>query len=307
MKAPLYPPPLKKGDTIGVIAPAGQLQDKSRFMQGVTILQEMGFQVKYPLNLWPGREYLADSDDNRGDEFNRLIQDEEIDGLIALRGGYGCLRMLEKIDLSLVTRNPKILTGFSDITILQNFLYLQTGLISLHGPVVTSLHGATKDTLSSFYDRLTIKKPPHITCKQVEVLRYGASFAAPLIGGNLASLVTLLGTPYDFSWDHKIVFLEDINEPMYKIDRMLTQLQLAGKLRKVAGLILGDFSTSTYLDQTEKLCYRNAIWDRVLELCPTHAVPIWGNFPSGHCACNLSFPLGAVAEMDSGAIKLSFQ
>ena len=306
MKAPLYPPPLEKGATIGVIAPAGQLQDKSRFMQGVTILQEMGFQVQYPLRLWPGREYLADSDDNRGDEFNRLIQDEEIKALIALRGGYGCLRMLEKIDLSLVARNPKILAGFSDITILQNFLYLQTGLISLHGPVVTSLPGATEDTLSSLYDCLTIKKPHHIAGKPVEVLRSGASVAAPLIGGNLASLVTLLGTPYDFSWDHKIVFLEDINEPIYKLDRMLTQLQLAGKLRKVAGLILGDFSTSTYLDQTEKLRYRNAIWDRVLELCPNHAVPIWGNFPAGHCACNLSFPLGAVAEMDSGATKLSF-
>ena len=307
MKAQLYPPPLKKGDTIGVIAPAGQLQDKSRFMQGMTILQEMGFQVRYPVNLWPGRDYLADSDDNRGDEFNRLIQDEEINGLIALRGGYGCLRMLEKIDLSLVVRNPKILTGFSDITILQNFLFFQTGLISLHGPVVTSLHGATTDTLSSFYNCLTNKNPRHFTYKQVEVLRYGTSVSAPLIGGNLASLVTLLGTPYDYSWDDKIVFLEDINEPMYKIDRMLTQLQLAGKLKKVAGLLLGDFSTSTYLDQTAKSCYRRAIWDRVLELCPTHAVPIWGNFPSGHCACNLSFPLGAVAEMDSRATTLNFQ
>ncbi len=307
MKAPLYPPALQKGDTIGIIAPAGQLQDKGRFTQGVAILQNMGFRVKYPTTLWPGPEYLADSDDNRGAEFNRMVTDEEVNGLISLRGGYGCLRMLDKIDLSLVARNPKILVGFSDITILQNFLYVQTGLVSLHGPVVTSLVGATEDTLASLYDCLTNITSHNLVCEQIEVLRYGASVAAPLIGGNLASLVTLLGTPYDFPWDNKIVFLEDINEPAYKIDRMLTQLHLAGKLENIAGLILGDFSTSTSLDETEKLRYRNAIWDRVLELCPVRAMPIWGNFPSGHCACNLSFPLGLVAEMDSGQASLFFQ
>ena len=203
--------------------------------------------------------------------------------------------------------NPKIVAGFSDITILQNFLYAQTGLISLHGPVVTSLSGATEDCLASFYDCLTnIKPTQHYDTAQIEVLRPGPSVAAPLIGGNLASLVTLLGTPYDFSWDDKIVFLEDINEPAYKIDRMLTQLNLAGKLEKIAGLILGDFSTSTYIDETEKSRYRSTIWDRVLELCSDPSVPIWGNFPSGHIPANLSFPLGAAAVMDSASATLVF-
>lgn len=307
MKAPLCPPPLREGDTIGIIAPAGQLQDKSRFMQGVGILRNMGFAVKYPPELWPGPGYLADSDDKRGFEFNYLVRDEEIKGLVCLRGGYGCLRMLDKIDIDLVAHNPKIVAGFSDITILQNFLYQQTGLISLHGPVVTSLAGATKDSLASFYDSLLRVEPYRIADKQIEVLRYGATVAAPLIGGNLASLVTLLGTPYDFSWDDKIVFLEDINEPAYKIDRMFTQLYLAGKLERIAGLILGDFSTSAYSKETEKLTYRRAIWRRVLELCPLQSIPVWGNFPSGHCARNLTFPLGAMTEMDSGACSLFFR
>ncbi|TKB27373.1 LD-carboxypeptidase [Desulfopila sp. IMCC35006] len=307
MRAPLYPPPLKKGDTVGIIAPAGQLQDKSRFMQGVAILQEMGFAVKYPPQLWPGPGYLADSDDKRGFEFNHLVEDPEINGLICLRGGYGCLRMLEKIDLDLLTRNPKIVAGFSDITLLQNFLHQQIGLVSLHGPVVTSLAGATEDSLAVFYDCLTSIKPPRMVYNQVEVLRHGATVTAPLIGGNLASLVTLLGTPYDFSWDDKIVFLEDINEPAYKVDRMLTQLYLARKLEKIAGLILGDFSTSACCNEIEKIRYRNAIWDRILELCPVHSIPVWGDFPSGHCARNLTFPLGAMAEMDSGVRSLFFQ
>jgi muramoyltetrapeptide carboxypeptidase len=307
MKPPLHPTPLKKGDTIGIIAPAGQLQDKTRFMRGVGILHDMGFQVKFPRDLWPGPEYLADSDDNRGYEFNSLLRDEEINGLISMRGGYGCLRMLDKIDIASVARNPKILVGFSDITILQNYLYEQTGLVSFHGPVVTSLSEVTEDALASFYYCLTSIRPHRIGSKHIEILRDGPDIAAPLIGGNLTSLVTLLGTRYDFSWDNKIVFLEDINEPAYKIDRMLTQLKLAGKLDNIAGLILGDFSTSASRDETEKLHYRESVLNRVLELCPAQAMPVWGNFPSGHCSCNLTFPLGALAEMKRGKTQLLFQ
>ncbi len=306
MKAPLYPPPLQKGDRIGIIAPAGQLQDPARFTKGVAILEKMGFQVKFPPNLWPGPHYLADNDSNRAEEFNRLIKDDDIKGLICLRGGYGCLRMLGKIDLAAVARRPKIIAGFSDITILQNFLYARTGLVSLHGPVVTALGGATKECLAHFYELLLNIAPPSIFSKQVEVLRFGRSVAAPLIGGNLASLVSFLGTPYDFSWDDKIVFLEDINEPLYKIDRMLTQLQLAGKLDKIAGLILGDFSMSAYTKATEISRYHDSIWNRVFELCVGSSVPIWGNFPSGHCPANLSFPLGATVVMDSAATTLIF-
>ena len=306
MKAPLYPPPLQKGDRIGIVAPAGQLQDPARLIRGVAILEQMGFQVKFPANLWPGHHYLADNDKNRAEEFNRLIRDDDIKGLICLRGGYGCLRMLDKIDLAAVARRPKIVAGFSDITILQNFLYAQTGLVCLHGPVITALDGATEECLAHFNDRLRNIVPPRIVSKQIEVLRSGRSAAAPLIGGNLASLVSFLGTPYDFSWDDKIVFLEDINEPTYKIDRMLTQLQLAGKLDKIAGLILGDFSMSACTKATEISRYRDTIWKRILELCADLSAPIWANFPSGHCPANLSFPLGATAVMESAANTLIF-
>ena len=307
MKPTIYPAPLKKGDTIGIIAPAGQLQDKTRFMRGIGILHEMGFQVKFPRDLWPGPAYLADSDENRADELNRLFRDEELKGLISMRGGYGCLRILDKIDITSVSDNPKILVGFSDITILQNYLYEQTGLVSFHGPVVTSLSVATDDTLQHFYSCLTKTRPPSIEPKQIEVLRSGPDVSAPLVGGNLASLVSLLGTCYDFSWDNKIIFLEDINEPPYKIDRMLTQLKLAGKFENVAGLILGDFSNSTGRNEIEKIRYRESVWTRVLELSPNDSIPIWGNFPSGHCPRNLTFPLGAVAEMNRNKSRLIFE
>lgn len=303
----LYPMPLKKGDTLGIIAPAGQLHNETRFLRGVAILQKMGFQVKFPSKLWPGKEYLADTDENRGAEFNRLIKDVEIKALIAMRGGYGCLRMLDKIDIDLVSRNPKILLGFSDITILQNYLYEKTGLVSLHGPVVNSLSETHKDALARLHHSLTHVRSNSIDSPEIKVLREGPTVTAPLIGGNLASLVTLLGTRYDSSWDNKIVFLEDVNEPLYKIDRMLTQLKLAGKLDNISGLILGDFSNSKNRSETETHHFSKLLWTRVLELCgDNREIPIWGNFPSGHSSGNFTFPLGAVATMENGKTRLFF-
>jgi len=307
MTLPLYPSPLKKGDTIAVIAPAGQLQDQHRFLQGIEILRAMGLKVTFPQELWPGESYLADTDENRADEFNRLIADKSIKGLISMRGGYGCLRMLGKIDTGLVADNPKILVGFSDITVLQNYLYERTGLVSLHGPVVTSLANATEKSLAGLHSALTNPIPGSVISRQIVVLRDGPEVTAPLIGGNLASLVTLLGTPYDFSWDGKIVFLEDINEPAYKIDRMLTQLQLAGKFDNITGLILGDFSTASSRNENDHFHYRQQVWQRALELCTGRQFAVWGNFPSGHCADSVTFPLGALTVMESSTSRLCFQ
>jgi muramoyltetrapeptide carboxypeptidase len=306
MKHTLSPQPLKKGDTLGIVAPAGRLSDTNRLLRGVAVLREMGFNVTYPRDLWPGREYLADGDTNRACEFNRLLRDPEIKALIALRGGYGCLRILDKIDLALVASQPKTLIGFSDITVLQNYLYERTGLISLHGPVVTSLGDASSSSLERFFLCLTGGWHESLTVRKIEILRDGPILTAPLVGGNLASMISLLGTPYDFSWDDKIVFLEDVNERAYRIDRMFTQLSLAGKFDRLAGLILGDFS-GLYPDNSGQLTgYLETIWNRILELCGKCDFPIWGNFPSGHHRHNLTLPLGAPAEMHSGKSRLLF-
>jgi muramoyltetrapeptide carboxypeptidase len=307
MIRPLSPPALQKGDTLGVIAPAGRLCDENRFTVGVRILREMGFCVKFPRNLWPGSSYLADSDENRGQEFNSLMKDPEVKGLIAMRGGYGCLRMLEQVDTLLVSRNPKLLIGFSDITVLQNYLLQKTGLISLHGPVVTSLGSVSRKSLESFFNCLTGHWERPVTSAQLEILRRGGGPArGSMTGGNLASLVTMLGTRFDSSWDNRIVFLEDTNEPQYKLDRMLTQLKLAGKFDGLAGLVLGDFSSDGLQDDIEGMRYREMVWTRVLELCQGTGFPIWGNFPAGHCPTNHTFPLGVTAEMDGTTGQLKF-
>jgi muramoyltetrapeptide carboxypeptidase len=206
--------------------------------------------------------------------------------------------MIDKIDLAQVVAHPKMLVGFSDLTILQNFLYDRTGLISLHGPVLTSLATASQTTRQRLVRCLTGKWFYSLAPPILKILQDGRAVTAPLIGGNLASLTTLLGTRYDFSWDDKILFLEDVNEPPYRIDRMLTQLQLAGKFEKIAGLLLGDFSGPDSTDSIAQNRYLETIWRRVLELCGNRHIPIWGNFPSGHCQHSLTLPLGALARME---------
>lgn len=306
MKNQRAPLPLNRGDTIGIIAPAGRLSDITRFTSGVAILREMGFNVVFPGDLWPGTEYLADSDENRASEFNRLYCDPEVSALLCLRGGYGCLRMIDRIDLSLVATHAKMLIGFSDITVLQNYLFQKTGLISLHGPVVTSLGDASSPALERFFLCLTGRWDEPLAVKKLEILRDGPTVTAPLVGGNLASLISLLGTPYDFSWDGKIVFIEDINEPAYRVDRMLTQLFLSGKFTRPTGLIIGDFSGLFPGNSSQQSRYLEGIWTRVLELCGKGDFPIWGNFPSGHCQHNMTLPLGAQAQMQSGKAHLLF-
>lgn len=306
MKPSLLPPPLKRGDTLGIVAPAGRLTDVKRFHSGVAILREMGFNVKHPRELWPGSDHLADTDENRTAEFNGFLKDPEIKALLALRGGFGCLRMVDKIDLVAATTFRKPVIGFSDITVLLNHLYQETGLICLHGPVVTSLGNADASSLERFFLCLTGRWDEPIHVREIEILRDGPAVNAPLVGGNLASLVSLIGTPYDFSWDDKIVFLEDINEPAYKVDRMLTQLYLAGKFARVTGIILGDFSGLQSSDKVQQDRYVEGIWIRVLELCGERNITVWGNFPCGHSGRNLTLPLGALTQMQSQKSRLVF-
>ena len=306
MVDPRIPPPLKPGDTIGIVAPSGQLLDRQRFESGVKVLQDIGFKVRFPQSLWPGSGYLADSDANRAEEFNRNWADPEISAVMAVRGGYGCLRILDRIDMGLIRQIPKLFIGFSDITVLHAFLERETGLISLHGPVLTSLAGSGKPARERFHHCLLGNWHNSITWKTMEILRGGRARQGILTGGNLSSIVSLLGTPFAPLWKDKIVFLEDTNEPLYRIDRMLTQLFYAGCLKDIAGLILGDFSISNNQEPLEKLRHHETIWQRTLELTDQIDVPVWGGFPAGHCSDNLTLPIGARAVMDSDTGTLRF-
>jgi muramoyltetrapeptide carboxypeptidase len=306
MNKRILPSPLERGDCIQVIAPAGQLASIESFRQGLGILEQMGFSVQFPENLWPGQGFLADTDTHRAEEFNQAFLDDKIKAVFALRGGYGCLRMLEKIDLDLVRQRPKLLVGFSDITLLQNHLLATTGLLSLHGPVLSTLATSTPTSLARLHQCLTGSWRMESRFPNIEILRGGAAVQGILAGGNLSSLVSALSTPFDFSWKDRVVFLEDTNEPPYRLDRMLTQLALAGKFKDVAGILLGDFWSAGSENELEKLRRKEWLWERVLDLSASSHTPVWAGLPVGHCPENLTLPIGSLVTVKSDRVSLSF-
>jgi muramoyltetrapeptide carboxypeptidase len=290
----LLPPRLQRGDTIAIVAPAGPVLKEEEFIAGVKILREAGFEIKFSREIMRKDGYLAGSDHDRAEELQRLWVDPEVKALLAVRGGYGSLRMIPLLDMELIRRHPKIFIGFSDITILHSLIHKETGLITFHGPMLTSLAKIDRESLAAFFDMLTGRSPESMKPAGLEILRGGIA-RGKLVGGNLASLVHLVGTPYELAWQGNILFLEDVCEAHYRLDRMLTHLHLAGRLRDLAGLILGSF---------EGCGDAGVIWNRALELVGEAAFPVWANFPAGHGRQNVILPLGHEVEMDSQTGRL---
>jgi muramoyltetrapeptide carboxypeptidase len=288
---PVIPPGLESGDTIALISPAGPVRDQEAAAAGITILEDAGFRVK-PLEELASQEYLAGSDQERAKQLTDAWLDPEIKALLAMRGGYGSMRLLPFLDFERFTGTPKILAGFSDITVLLNEIQRRTGIVTYHAPVLTTLARSDEDSQQSFLNSLggTITD---IRDDSIEVLA-GGEAKGRLAGGNLATISHLLGTPYELSLDNAILFIEDVGEEAYKVDRMLTQLDVAGNLRKLAGLVIGTFTGNNGNEDD----WTELVWARALELTGGN-IPLWGNFPVGHGARNMTLPLGVEAVMNS--------
>ena len=299
---PIYPPPVKKGETIGLVSPASPLINKDNFSSGVQILEKKGFKVKFNRKLLNSKGYLAGSDQERADEFNKLWADPEVKALIAARGGYGCLRMIDLIDMKQIRKNPKILIGFSDLTVLLNAIHKKTSLVTFHGPVVTTLADIDKQSQISFFNVLTGKTQNLIKPYKVKILKEGKAKGI-LLGGNLTTLVHMIGTPYEIPWNNTILFIEDIGESPYRLDRLLTHLYQAKRLQKVKGLILGTFTDE---DRSENGKMQRTVQKRIAELLKNKDIPIWANFPTGHSRRNLTLPIGSEVEMDSSTFNNHF-
>ena len=293
---PIFAAPLKKGDTIGIIAPAGPVRNETDFSAGLKILTDLGFKTRYRNDILRHNDFLAGTDQERLNELHELWRDPEVKGILAVRGGYGCLRLLPDLDFTLIREQPKMLIGFSDLTVLLSAIQQKTGLITFHGPMLTTLARSDRDSQEGFFDLLTGRPRPESKIKGLEILK-GGQASGRLLPGNLTSLVHLLGTPWEPNWQDAIVVLEDIGEAPYRIDRLLTHLWAAGRLEHIAGLILGDF------DQCGE---REAIWQRVLELLAHRPIPIWANLPCGHGSRNLILPVGAEVQLDSSGGRLVF-
>ena len=286
---------IKPGDTIGIVAPAGPF-DRETFSRGIHAIEDMGFNVFVPPEIFEKNRYLAGSDQHRVQYVNQLFEDNSIDAIICARGGYGSMRILSMLDYDTIRNNPKVFIGFSDITILLSVLSTRCNLVTFHGPVVTSLADASEETKRSLYRNMTSGSKLEINLSGGRTIKSGVT-TGEVCGGNLTMLCHLVGTPFAPDFKNKILFMEDRGEAPYRIDRMLVHMELAGCFHGIKGIILGTFEECGSIED---------IYNILEELSVKYPVPILAGFDVGHGHHNLTLPLGLEATLDADRHSLVY-
>ncbi len=310
---PIKPQRLAKGDTIGLIAPGSGIGRLS-FEKAIANIKKLGFKPHYTKNLRVNKSFLGGTDQQRVDDIHYMFSNTNVKGILCIRGGYGSNRLLPLIDYNIIRANPKVFIGYSDITALLYGIYSQTGLVCFHGPVgISSFAKYSTDIFSKELikakNEISIKRPKEWSVKAesaYKMLNISSGVAkGKLVGGNLSVLVALIGTPYDIDFADKIVFLEEIGEKPYKIDRMLTQLLQSGKLSKAKGVALGIFKACDYTPEDEfydtSLSLHEVLRERLSDL----PIPIIYGLPFGHIQDNATLPFGIEAELDVNKSRLT--
>lgn len=287
------PPRLQKGDLVALMAPAGAIFNDDTVTKATTALEAMGFRVKVGETATRRLGYLAGDDQFRAREFMQFITDKEVKAIVALRGGWGCARMLKYIDMTLIPDNPKVVCGFSDITTLLLAIYKQTGLITFHGPVGNSTwEGFTTD---SFLDVVQARHIP-IAMSNSDIRVVAEGFGTGLLlGGNLSIICSLIGTAYLPDFTNSILFLEETEEEPYRVDRLLTQLSMSGMLDKLSGVVFG-ICAKCEPEEPEKSFTLKEVIDQHFK---NRSYPVIQGFSIGHVRDKFTLPVGAAAQLDT--------
>ena len=291
----LKPPRLKRGDTIGIVAPASHF-DLEKFNRGIAVLESMGFNTSVPEGLFNKKGYFAGSDLERAEMVNRYFADTTIKAIMCARGGYGSIRILSLLDYETIQKNPKIFVGFSDVSALLSTLYLRCRLVTFHGPTVTTLGNSDNMTKDSLLSMITSGEKPEIAMESGITIQPGSA-SGPVLGGNLNTLCHLLGTRFQPDFKGCILFLEDRGEAPYRVDRMLSQMKLAGCFNRLAGFILGTFEDCGNTDDIIRLAG---------DIFKDDKIPILAGLEVGHGKRNLAIPTGLNATLNADLKVLTF-
>ena len=296
---------LAPGDTVGIIAPASAPPDPQAVDRAAATLEKFGFKPRLAEHVRARNGFLAGSDRQRAADLMAMFADQAVKAVICLRGGYGSSRLLPLLDFKVIRRSPKIFAGYSDITSLHNVLQKEAKLVSFHAPMLNG--GLAADDLpeftrASFWRTVTEAAPPGSICagydqKTVSTLHCGVA-EGRLVGGNLSVLCASIGTPYQPPFKDRILFLEDVGEKPYRIDRMLTQLLNAGVLAQVAGVAVGVNSDCEDAQTPPPTEYRQSSADVISERLSSLSVPVVTGLPFGHVKLNATLPVGAKARLD---------
>ncbi|SER85160.1 S66 peptidase family protein [Salipaludibacillus aurantiacus] len=296
----IKPKKLKEGSVIGVASPAG-IPDKEKSLKAGKRLESMGFTVRFGDALGRNYGYLAGTDKERAAEINDLFQDKTIDAVVCSCGGYGAPRIAPLLNYELIRANPKVFWGYSDVTFLHTAIRQEAGLLTFHGPMLSSdlghdeaLHPLTEEHLRF------LKHPGKLTYTEaagrLEALVEGVADGW-LVGGNLTLLVNSLGTPYEIDTKGALLFIEETEEEPYQIDRMLNQLKLAGKFKDARGILLCDFNDCRPKKRKPSFSLKELFEHYIVPA----GKPVLSGFKAGHCTPNFLFPAGAKSRMNTYA------
>lgn len=289
----IIPPYLKKGDTIGIVCPAGHMP-KSRMRTCIRVLkEEWGFRVKEGLTLGAGDNYFSGTDEERCADLQQMLDDPGVKAVLCARGGYGVGRIIDRIDFSGFRSHPKWVIGFSDVTVLHAHIHARYGVATVHGPMAGAFNkgGWKEEYVQSLHRVLTGRKSRYLAAPHAHD-RSGKAEGI-LVGGNLALLTHVIGTPSDIDTKGKILFVEDVGEQLYNIDRMFHQLKRSGKLEGLAGLIIGGF---TDCKDTERP-FGMEVDDIISRLVQEYAYPVCHGFPVSHGKDNVALKCGCAYRL----------
>ncbi|WP_134088091.1 LD-carboxypeptidase [Olivibacter sp. XZL3] len=283
------PPYLKKGDKVGIVCPAWKVD--TDLHDAVRLLTAWGLEVVLGKTVQSSDRQYAGSDELRAEDFQRMLDNDEIKAVFAARGGYGCVRMIDRVNFAHFALAPKWIIGFSDVTVIHSHIHRNYGIPTIHGQMPITIPDATKESLLSLKETLFGKNPLYeYTSTHKNIL---GETEGIVIGGNLALLINVLGSISDMDYDGKILFIEDVGEFYYAIDRMLWTLKRAGKLKNLKGLLVGGFTNL----KDNKVPFGISIEELVLEVVGEYGYPVAFDFPAGHIDNNYSLIFGREAHL----------
>lgn len=298
----ITPSPLKPGDKIGIVAPSRKISE-NELKEAIHLFESWGYEVVPGDNIYEIFHQFAGKDQVRAQDFIQMVQNPEIKAIVCARGGYGTIRLLEELNHEVIRRNPKWIVGYSDITVLHSYFNKVIEFETIHGSMpINCLPGASQNETWTRLRGVLEGKPLSYEISSHALNRIGNS-EGMLVGGNLSVLFSLRGTFCDIDTDGRILFLEDLDEYLYHIDRMMMNLKIAGKLKNLKGIIVGGMSDMK--DNT--IPFGRDAYEIIVDAVSDYDYPVIFNFPAGHCEPNLPLIFGRKVKLDVGEkVKVEF-
>lgn len=309
-KEKIKPHILKPGATVGIVAPASPLYNKSDLLRGAEALEDMGFRPLFGKTVYKRREYLAGTDQERAADINSMFLNKKVDAIFVTQGGYGSARILKYLDFTSMRKNPKIFLGFSDITIIHLAIRKKTNLVTFHGPGMAGLNNSDLTEYRKEYLLKALTKTEPVgeirpnNQKQYIHSVYPGQVEAEIIGGNLSLICASLGTPWEIDTKGKILFFEELDTEPWMVDDMLTHLSNAGKFEEVVGVVVGECVNCIPFSHHPGFPVTFSLEDIIAEFLEPLKIPAIYGLPMGHTKDMATFPMGCKAFLDADEKKL---